>query len=109
SVSQFGARYFSGAGQGTQLSRWLAVIPLADALTLPACTLPGNVVVVPAFHGGLLGDPDVLPMVARFIAGMPVAGAPDAGQARLRTGAEVIAGSAVAWRMPDVSAPCARP
>jgi hypothetical protein len=109
SVSQFGAQYFSGAGKGAQLSRWLAVIPLADALTLPACTLPGNAVVVPAFHGGLLGDPDVLPMVARFIAGMPVAGGPDAGQARLRTAAEVIAGSAVAWRMPDVSAPCTRP
>jgi hypothetical protein len=109
SVSQFGARYFSGAGKGTALSRWLAVIPLADALTLPACALPGNVIVVPAFHGGLLGDPDVLPMVARFIAGDPVAGDPGTGQGRLRAAAEAIAGSAVAWRMPDVSAACARP
>jgi hypothetical protein len=109
SVSQFGAEYFSGAGKDTQLSHWLAVIPLADALTLPACTLPGNVVVVPAFHGGLLGDPDVLRMVARFIAGMPVASEPDTGQARLRAAAEVIAGSAVAWRMPDVSASCPSP
>jgi hypothetical protein len=108
SVSQFGAGYFPGAGKGTARSRWLSVIPLADALTLPACTLPGNAIVVPAFHGGLLGDPDVLPLVARFIAGQPVAGAPDAGQARLRTAAEVIAGSAAAWRMPDMSLPCPR-
>jgi hypothetical protein len=109
SVSQFGAGYFSGAGKGTQSSRWLAVIPLADALTLPACTLPGNVVVVPAFHGGLLGDPEVLPMVARFIVGQSVAGESATGQARLRAAAEVIAGSAVAWRMPDMSVPCTSP
>jgi hypothetical protein len=109
SVSQWGAEYFSGAGKGTQLSRWLAVVPLADALTLPACTLPGNVVVVPAFHGGLLGDPQVLPLVARFIAGQSVAGEADTGQARLRAAAEAIAGSAVAWRMPDMSVPCTTP
>jgi hypothetical protein len=109
SVSQFGAEYFSGAGKGVQVSRWLAVIPLADALTLPACTLPGNVVVIPAFHGGLLGDPEVLPMVARFIAGQSVAGDPNTAQARLRAAAEAIAGSAVAWRMPDMSVPCASP
>jgi hypothetical protein len=109
SVSQFGAKYFSDVGKGVQLSRWLAVIPLADALTLPACTLPGNVVVVPAFHGGLLGDPDVLPMVARFVAGMPVEGVAGSGQGRMRAAAEVIAGSAVAWRMPDMSVPCASP
>ena len=82
---------------------------LAKTLTLPACTLPGNVVVVPAFHGGLLGDPQVLPLVARFIGGQPVAGEADLGQGRLRAAAEVIAGSAVAWRMPDTSVPCASP
>jgi hypothetical protein len=103
SASQFGSAYFSGAGKGIPVSRWLTVIPLADALSLPACTLPGNVIVVPAFHGGLLGDPGVLPMVAGFIAGQDVAGEPDAGQWRLRASVEVIAGSAVAWRMPDTS------
>ncbi len=107
SVSEFGAEYFSGAGKDTPPSRWLAVIPLADALTMPPCSLPGNVVVVPAFHGGLLGDSGVLAMVARFIAGQPAAIGPGVGQVRLRAAAEVIAGSAVAWRMPDVSAPCA--
>ena len=107
SASQFGSAYFSGAAEGSPVSRWLAVIPLADALTLPACPLPGNVVVVPAFHGGLLGDPGVLPMVAAFIAGHDVAHQPDAGQRRLRASAEVIAGSAVAWRMPGVYGACA--
>jgi hypothetical protein len=106
SASQFGSVYFSGAAKGTPVSRWLAVVPLADALTLPACPLPGNVVVVPAFHGGLLGDSGVLPMIVHFIAGQDVAGEPDAGQSRLRASAEVIAGSAVAWRIPDISAAC---
>jgi len=32
----------------------LDVVPLADAVTLPACPLPRNVVVIPAFHGELL-------------------------------------------------------
>jgi hypothetical protein len=45
-------------------------------------------------------------MVAGFIAGQDVAGEPDAGQWRLRASVEVIAGSAVAWRMPDTSPAC---
>ena len=35
--------------------RWLAVVPLADAVTMPTCPFPSGVVVVQAFHGGLLG------------------------------------------------------
>src|SRR6201996_6902402 len=63
SVSEFGARYFddmvsaAGGGDGGKPIRWLAVVPLADAVTLPECGLPPGVIVVPAFHGGLLGDP----------------------------------------------------
>jgi hypothetical protein len=48
---------------------WLAVVPLADAVTLPACSWPQNVVFVDAFHGGLLGDPSVRSMVEDFLAG----------------------------------------
>jgi hypothetical protein len=107
SVSQVGARYFAAAGSG-DLVRWLGVIPLADALTLPACGLPPGVLVVPAFHGGLLGDSDVLPVVARFIAGeTPVTAS--SGQARLRTAAEIISSTSTAWRMPDTSATCPGP
>jgi hypothetical protein len=50
-----------------------------------------------------------LPAGARFIAGQSVAGEPSTGQARLRAAAEVIAGAAVAWRMPDMSVPCTTP
>ena len=38
----------------------------------PGCALPSGVIVVPAFHGGLLGDPTVLPMVSSFLAGRDV-------------------------------------
>ncbi len=104
SVSQFGARYFDAI---TRLmgrpTRGLAVIPLADALTLPVCGLPADVVVVPAFHGGLLGDPSVLPMVSAFLEGHQVHGQ---DQGRLKAAAEVITGAATAWRMPDTHAAC---
>ncbi|HTU73165.1 MAG TPA: hypothetical protein VMG38_06565 [Trebonia sp.] len=104
SVSKFGAQYFSGA-TSSGLSRRLVVVPLADALTLPACSLPPGVMVVSGFHGGLLGNSAVLPVVARFLAGQPAAAA-GPGQARMRTAAEVITNVATAWRMPDVSATC---
>ena len=104
SVSQFGARYFDAITRpGSKPARGLVVIPLADALTLPVCGLPADVVVVPAFHGGLLGDPSVLPMVSAFLEGRHVHGQ---DQGRLKAAAEVITGAATAWRMPDTHAAC---
>ena len=103
SVSEFGAEYFDAiSGPTGKPVRWLAVVPLADAVTLPVCHLPRDVVVVPAFHGGLLGDGRVLPMVDAFLAGHPVSGQDD----RLRVAAEVISGAAAAWRMPDTRSVC---
>jgi hypothetical protein len=102
SVSEFGARYFETvADQSGKSLRWLAVVPLADALTLPVCTLPPDVIVVPAFHGGLLGDGSVLPMVSAFLEGQQVSGTPD-----MREAAEVITDAAAAWRMPDTRSAC---
>ncbi|MFZ0753682.1 MAG: hypothetical protein WAN00_07930, partial [Trebonia sp.] len=102
SVSEFGARYFETvADQSGKSLRWLAVVPLADALTLPVCSLPPDVVVVPAFHGGLLGDGSVLPMVSAFLEGQQVSGTPD-----MREAAEVITGAAAAWQMPDTRSAC---
>jgi hypothetical protein len=102
SVSEFGARYFDAvATQNGKSLRWLAVVPLADALTLPVCTLPQDVVVVPAFHGGLLGDGRVLPMVSEFLSGQQVT-----GTSGMREAAEVITGAASAWRMPDTHPLC---
>jgi len=106
SVSEFGARYFDAvAGARGKSLRWLAVVPLADAVTLPVCGLPPNVVVVPAFHGGLLGDGAVLPMVSAFLAGRS-ATASGQDEGGLRVAAEVITGAAVAWRMPDTRSAC---
>jgi hypothetical protein len=108
SVSKFGAQYFSRASSGSRQARRLTVVPLADALTLPACSLPRGTMVVSGFHGGLLGNPAVLPVVARFLAGDRAAPA-GRGQERMRTAAEVIANVATAWRMPDVSVTCPAP
>jgi hypothetical protein len=108
SVSEFGARYFDDVvtAAGGNAMRWFAVVPLADAVTLPECQLPTGVIVVPAFHGGLLGDPTVLPMVSAFLSGRNVTD-PDAGQ--LRAAAELISGASAAWRMPDTSVACPSP
>jgi hypothetical protein len=103
SVEDVGARYFGhlATSSGTGV-RWLAVIPLADALTLPPCALPPDVTVVRAFHGGLLGDAAVLPQVAAFLSGQPVV--PLASS--LRTEAELISAAAAAWRLPQTTAAC---
>jgi hypothetical protein len=112
SVSEFGARYFddmitaAAPGTGGKSIRVLAVVPLADAVTLPECALPPGVIVVPALHGGLLGDPAVLPMVSSFLSGHHVT-AP--GNSQLREAAELITGAASAWRMPDTGAACPYP
>jgi hypothetical protein len=92
SVSEYGARYFDATLRAAESAagktiRWLAVVPLADAVTL-ACALPG--------------DPAVLPLVSAFLSGRTVA-APDDG---LREAAELISGAAAAWRMPDTGASC---
>ncbi len=109
SISHVGARYFDLTGRDQRVP-WLAVIPLADAVTLPACTWPRNVIFVAAFHGGLLGDPSIRALTVRFFSGDGSAPADVTGsQGRLRNAAELIAGSAAAWRMPQLSAPCPSP
>jgi hypothetical protein len=104
SVSEFGARYFTQVSHDRALP-WLAVVPLADAVTLPACPWPPNVIFVDAFHGGLLGDASVRKLVERFLAG-GAAQADSASQRQLRSTAQLIAAAATAWRMPELSAPC---
>ena len=106
SVGEYGARYFGAVVRPYRKPiRGLAVIPLADAVTLPVCGLPPDVVVVPAFHGGLLGDASVLPMVSAFLAGRPVT---DQEAGRLRTAAELITSASAAWQMPDTKDACPR-
>ena len=97
SVGSDGAAFAAEAARHGRRLRWLAVIPLADAVTLPVCDLPSNVIVVPAMHGGLFGDPGVEGMIERFLSDRRVAGPED-----MRDAAEVIAAAAAAWRMPVI-------
>jgi hypothetical protein len=102
SVNQVGARYAQAAMRENRLhpKRWLAVVPLADSLTLPACPLPAHTMVVAALHGGLLGEPEVQNTVRDFLAGRSVRTG-----SLLQDAAEVVAQAASAWRMPRLSPP----
>ena len=110
SVSEVGASYFATVSRDSGRP-WLAVVPLADAVTLPACPWPQNVIFVDAFHGGLLGDVSVQRIVETFLNGDTV---PDStlatlaggSQRDLRHAAQLIAAAAAAWRMPDLRSAC---
>jgi hypothetical protein len=109
SVNSTGALYAEAAVRDShdRPYRWLAVIPLADTLTLPACALPTQAVVVPGLHGGLLSDPSIQQAVRSFLDGGSVR-----GPARLRDAATIVTQAASAWRMPQLmtpSLPCAQP
>jgi hypothetical protein len=104
SVSQVGARYFELVSQQRSLP-WLAVIPLADAVTLPACPWPQNVIFVAAFHGGLLGHASVRQLVEAFLSG-GTASTDSASQRELRATAQLITAAATAWRMPELHQAC---
>jgi hypothetical protein len=100
SVSSVGAQYAAQDAARVMSERWLAVVPLADAVTLPVCSMPQNVLFVSAFHGGLLGDPAVLATVRNFLDGQEVSGG-----SSLRTAAQLVSAAAAAWRMPLRTAP----
>ncbi len=104
SVSQVGAQYFELVSRQRSLP-WLAVIPLADAVTLPACPWPQNVIFVDGFHGGLLGRAAVRQLVEAFLSG-GTASADSASQRDLRSTAQLIASAATAWRMPELHQAC---
>lgn len=94
-----GARFAASAARHHPL-RWLLLVPLADAVTLPVCPLPQDVRVIPALHGDLLGNPGVTAMVRDFLAHQRVP-KPDGYKAT----AEIVAAAAAAWRMPVTTAP----
>jgi hypothetical protein len=104
SVSEVGASYFAMVSHDKGLP-WLAVVPLADAVTLPACPWPHNMIFVDAFHGGLLGDASVRQMIVSFL-DSGSAGADGTSQRQLRTAAQLIAAAATAWRMPELRPAC---
>ena len=102
SVDRDGAQYAQEALRETRQHplHWMAVIPLADSLTLPACQLPPHTVVVPALHGGLLGNTGVQQAVRSFFSGGAVHGQPP-----MQDAAEIVAQAAAAWRMPELTIP----
>jgi hypothetical protein len=104
SVSEVGASYFTAVSHDRG-QPWLAVVPLADAVTLPSCPWPKNMIFVAAFHGGLLGDASVRQMIVTFLASGSMK-ADDASQRQLRTEAQLIAAAATAWRMPQLGPAC---
>jgi hypothetical protein len=104
SVSQLGASYFAMVSRDQSLP-WLAVIPLADAVTLPACPWPQNAIFVDAFHGGLLGDASVRQIIETFLAS-GTASVDTESEQHLRTAAQIIAAAATAWRMPELHPAC---
>jgi len=99
SVDQVGAR-FAASAAGHRSLRWMLLVPLADAVTLPVCPLPQDVFVVPALHGDLTGSPGVKKMVRSFFAHHRVR-EPD----RYKGTAELVAAAAAAWRMPELTPP----
>jgi hypothetical protein len=99
SVDQVGARFAASAARHRSL-RWLLLVPLADAVTLPVCPLPKDVYVVPALHGDLTGAPEVKKMVRSFFAHQRVR-EPD----QYKATAELVAAAAAAWRMPEITPP----
>ena len=110
SVSEVGASYFAQVSRDRGVP-WLAVVPLADAVTLPACPWPRNMVFIDAFHGGLLGDSLVQRVVEAFLASGNVSDRDldemaGGSQPDLRSSAQVIAAAAAAWRMPDLRPAC---
>jgi hypothetical protein len=113
SVGEVGAIYFARVSRDRGLP-WLAVVPLADAVTLPACPWPRNVIFVEAFHGGLLGDSAVRRIVETFLRNSTVSDRDlddlsGHSQQDLRNAAQLISSAAAAWRMPDLHQACPSP
>jgi hypothetical protein len=77
----------------------VALLPLADAIAAPANTaLPFPSVVVPAFHGGLIGNPATDGLIAAALDGrVPT------GNGGLRDLERVVAASASAWQVPALA------
>lgn len=99
SVNHVGAR-FAAAAARRRPARWLELVPLADTVTLPACSLPSDVLVVPGLHGQLLGNRRAQRKVRAFLDHRPVQ-----ARAGLQAAAAVVSAAATAWRMPQLTYP----
>ena len=76
----------------------VVVVPLADAVTAPAGQGPGiEEIVVPGFHGGLRGRPDIQEMIRSWVLGADLEGS----EVWAAVG-QVITGTASAWQVPGL-------
>jgi hypothetical protein len=76
----------------------VVVVPLADTVTAPAGEDPSiEVIVVPGFHGGLRGRPDVQAMIRGWVRGADLE-----GSEVWSVVGQVIAGTASAWQVPGL-------
>lgn len=76
--------------------REFAFLPLADATSsTPAAELDLPYIVVPAFHGGLLGDGDVEEEIAAVLEGKSLR-----GNSLLNAAEHVVADASAAWQVP---------
>lgn len=79
--------------------RQLVVMPLADAVAAPtngSLTLPS--IVVPAFHGGMLGDPTAQEAISQALSGsLPPSSAWSVAE-------DIIRPAAAAWQVPNLQA-----
>lgn len=76
----------------------VVVLPLADAVTAPAGQEPGiEEIVVPGFHGGLRGRPDIQEMIRGWVLGADLEGSEVWAAVGL-----VITGTASAWQVPGL-------
>jgi hypothetical protein len=85
-----------GAGCDRPGIEEVALVPLADAVTAPVGEGLGiETIVVPAFHGGLRGRPEIQEMIRTWAQGGELAGS----GTWLMVG-RIIAGTASAWQVP---------
>jgi hypothetical protein len=101
STNAVGAGYAAASSCPSTIPR-LTIIPLADALTLPTGPVARSALVVPDFHGGLLGHRDIDRTVHAFLDGKRVG-----ASGFWRGWAEVVSGAAAAWGVPSHPPPAA--
>lgn len=76
----------------------LAVVPVADAVASAELDVGGlRVLSVPAFHGGLLGNPDAQRLVALELAGREAQ-----GSSAWTLGARAVRAMAATWQVPEL-------
>ncbi len=101
SIDTSGAAVENELGCSVSPVREFAFLPLADATSsTPAAQLDLPYIVVPAFHGGLLGNHDVEAQIAAVLEGRSLR-----GSALLDAAEHLVSDASAAWQVPVDSGP----